>query len=286
MTPRAATQFEEIAYRPRGRFPHGYIGAHPSAAPGGTGVFRDAVPFARCPDARRIDIRATIRDPFGETYVRRFEQRMAIDLYALVDLSGSMRYRGTVPRLALASQLCATLAYSATRIGDRFGLIGFDGAARRDTMLPATRVRGAAIAAAEHVAAAPCFGASARGILDAAALIGAQRKLVVVISDFRLPSSLLKEMFDALAAHDVAPIMLADSQEEALPKWGLSEIADLEDGRRRLVVMRPALRRRWREQEAARRAALSRLSMRHGRELFVVTDRIDAPRLTRHLMAA
>ncbi|MEF3366444.1 MxaS protein, partial [Methylocystis sp. 9N] len=139
---------------------------------------------------------------------------------------------------------------------------------------------------AEHVAAAPCFGASARGVLDAAALIGAQRKLVVVISDFRLPSSLLKEMFDALAAHDVTPIMLADSQEEALPEWGLSEIADLEDGRRRLVVMRPALRRRWREQEAARRAALSRLSRRHGRELFIVTDRIDAPRLTRHLMAA
>ncbi len=136
-------KLEEIVYRPRGRFAGGYIGAHPSAAAGGTGVFRDAVPFSRCPDARRVDLLATVRDPFGETYVRRFEQRMAVDVYALVDLSASMRYRGVVSRLALASQLFVALAYSATRIGDRFGLIGFDGALRRDAFLPATRAHGA-----------------------------------------------------------------------------------------------------------------------------------------------
>lgn len=279
-------KLEEIAYRPRGRFAGGYIGAHPSAAAGGTGVFRDAVPFSRCPDARRVDLLATIRDPFGETYVRRFEQRMAVDVYALVDLSGSMRYRGAVSRLTLASQLCVALAYSATRIGDRFGLIGFDDALRRDAFLPATRARGAAIAAARNIAQAPCFDASARGVLDAATALGAQRKLILLISDFRLPAALLDAMFDALAAHDVVPIMLADSQEDPQIEWGLFEIEDLEDARHRLVVMRPSLQRRWRAAEAARRGALRRLSMRHGREPFIATDRIDAPRLTRHLMFA
>lgn len=280
------TKLEEIFYRPRGRFAKGFIGAHPSAAVGGTGVFRDAVPFSKCPDARRVDILSTVRDPFGETFVRRFEQRMAIDVYALVDLSGSMRYSGAADRRALAAQLCVALAYSATHVGDRFGLIGFDDAVRRDAFLPATRARSAAVALAERIASLPCFAASAQGALDAARLLGTQRGLILLISDFRHPPALLEAMFDALAAHDVAPVMLADSNEDRLPDWGLYEIADLEDARRRLIVMRPALRRRWREAEAARRALLRRLSMQHGRELFIATDWIDAPRLTRHLMMA
>lgn len=279
-------KLQEISYRPHGRFASGAIGAHPSAAVGGEGVFRDAAPFSRCPDARRIDIYATARDPFGETYVRRFEQRMAVDVYALVDLSGSMRYCGAVSKLSLASQLSVDLAYSATRIGDRFGLIGFDSEIRKDALLPATRSRSAAVMAARAIARVPCFGASGQGVLQAARLLGPQRKLVLLISDFRLPAALLEATFGALAPHDVAPIMVADSSEERLPNWGLYEIADLESARRRTVVMRPALRRRWREREETRRALLRRLSRRHGRELFIATDRIDAPRLTRHLMAA
>jgi Mg-chelatase subunit ChlD len=132
-------KFADILYRPRGRFRSNHVGAHSSSEIGGLGVFRDQTPFLRYPDARRVDVRATLRDPFGETHVRRFEQRSAIDVYALVDLSASMGFVGAVDRFAVACDLCAALAFSATRIGDRFGLIAGDDGLRQNVFLLATR---------------------------------------------------------------------------------------------------------------------------------------------------
>lgn len=279
------TGLAEIAYRPRGAFANAAIGAHHSKMTGGDGVFRDQALFVRCPDARRIDIRATLNDPFGETYVRRFEQRQAIDVYALVDLSGSMRYEGSASKLALAANLCISLAYSATRIGDRFGLIGCDERIREDAFLMATRVRRAAVAAAESLLSVACYGPSTDGFLDAAALLGARRKLVLLISDFRQNFAFLEKLFDTLSPHDVAPICLLDPDEVNLPPWGLMEIADLESGRRRLMVLRPSLRARWLALEASRRQALERLSTRYGRGLYTIKGQIDSRDLTRHLLS-
>ena len=110
----------DIIYHPRGRFRSNHVGAHGSSEVGGFGVFRDQASFLSYPDARRIDLRATLRDPFGETYVRRFEQRNAIEVYAIVDLSASMGFVGAVDRFEIACEICSALAFSVTRIGDRF----------------------------------------------------------------------------------------------------------------------------------------------------------------------
>ncbi|WGJ16205.1 DUF58 domain-containing protein [Methylocapsa sp. D3K7] len=279
------TGLAEIAYRPRGTFANAAIGTHRSKMIGGDGVFRDQALFWCCPDARRIDIRATLNDPFGETYVRRFEQRRAIDVYALVDLSGSMRYEGSASKLALSASLCVSLAYSVTRIGDRFGLIGCDERIREDVFLPATRVRRAAVAAGKRLLSVPCYGSSVEGLLDAAVLLGGRRKLVLLISDFRQNFTFLEKLFDALSLHDVAPICLVDPDEENLPHWGLTEIADLESGRRRLIVLRPSLRARWLALEVLRRRALERLSARYGRGLYTMKGQIDSRDLTRYLLS-
>ncbi|HTV32948.1 MAG TPA: DUF58 domain-containing protein [Methylocella sp.] len=275
----------EIAYLPRGAFTNTAIGAHPSRMIGGDGIFRDQTPFLRCPDAKRIDLRATLNDPFGETYVRRFEQRQAIDVYALVDLSASMAFQGRASKLALAANLCVSFAYSATRIGDRFGLIGCDDRIREDVFLSATRTRRTAIMVAEGLLNAPCYGQSVEGFLDAAAVLSGRRKLVLLISDFRQSFAFLERLFDALSSHDVAPICLHDPEEENPPQWGLMEITDLETGQHRLMVLRPSLRARWLAFEAQRRLALERLARRHGRALYTVKGHIDSRDLSRHLLS-
>lgn len=276
----------DIAYRPRGRFAAHRVGAHSSSEVGGFGVFRDQAPFLRHPDARRIDIRATLRDPFGETHVRRFEQRRSVDVYALVDLSASMRFCGAANKLELVSRLCASLAYAATRIGDRFGLIGCDRAIRKDVFIPATRARATALRAADGLRVARCAGESARGLLEAAAFLGASRKIVLLISDFRWPAGLTERIFEAFAHHDTIPVVVADSIEETPPRWGLMELIDLETGRRRLMVMRPQLQSRWVEREAMRRKAIQRLAARYTRAPYFLRDSFDPVDLTRHLMAA
>ncbi|MFO1101844.1 MAG: DUF58 domain-containing protein [Methylocystis sp.] len=280
------TAVVDILYRPRGRFAANHVGAHSSSEIGGFGVFRDQASFMRYPDARRIDIRATLRDPFGATYVRRFEQRAAIDVYALVDLSASMGFVGAADRFRVAVELCAALAYSATRIGDRFGLLPYDGALIDRSSSPATRSRSVALAAVERLIGETPRGSSARGVLDATAALGATRKLVCLISDFRWPERLIELAFDALAPHDVAPIVLVDSVESAPPKWGMLQLRDSESGRRRSLLMRPALQRRWMAAEHARRQSLAHLLSRRSRAPIYVADRFDPVDLSIRLTAA
>ena len=276
----------EIVYLPRWRPRGSRPGAHRGRDAGGLGTFRASVPFLSLPDARRIDIRATLRDPFEGVHVRRFETRVPVEIYALVDLSASMRYRGEADRLALAAELCAGLAASATRIGDGFGLIAADRAIRADLTLPATRHRSAAQALAGKLADAPCREGSAEGMIEGAHSLLGRPKMVFVVSDFRWPADLIRRVFDALALHDTVPVLLADSAEdEGLPDWGLAELEDLEGAGRRLVFLRPSLRRRWIAREQERREALATLAAASGaRRPFALIDRFDAQALSRHLL--
>ncbi len=276
----------DIVYRPRGR-PRGFRpGTHRGRDTGGPGIFRDQVPFLRLPDARRIDLRASLHDPFEGTWVRRFAMRTAVEVWVLLDLSASMRFSGASRRMDLALDLCRGLAASATRIGDGFGLIAADATVREDLTLAATRRPGLALDGVERLAAVAPRGRSAEGLIEAARRLAGRPKIVFLVSDFRWPEALIAQVFEGLAFHDVVPVLLADSAEDAgLPAWGLLELDDLEGGGRRVVLMRPALRRRWRAREETRLTALDRVGAAYGRPPFRLEDRFDAEALSRHLMA-
>jgi uncharacterized protein (DUF58 family) len=123
------------------------------------------------------------------------------------------------------------------------------------------------------------------GLAEAASLISGRRKLVVLVSDFLMPDEHITAVFKALSRHDVVPIMITLSSElRRLPRWGLVSLSDLETGKRRLVVMRPALREAWRARDEARRAAFRAIANRYGRKPFEIVDRIEWDRLGAHLM--
>ncbi|GLI95622.1 hypothetical protein LMG27198_46140 [Methylocystis echinoides] len=248
-------------------------------------MLRDQAPFLRHPDARRIDLRATLRDPFGETHVRRFEQRSAIDVYAFVDVSASMGFVGAVDRFSVACDICAALAFSATRIGDRFGVIS-GGSSRSGIYLPASRSRDAALKAVEVLRHTLPSGIGAESLFSGARTLGGTRKLVMLISDFRWAPGVIESVFDALALHDVVPVVLVDSSESRPPRWGLLEVRDSESGRRRLMLMRPALQQRWMAQEAVRRQELAHLAAGRARAPIFIEDQLNSAALSQHLIAA
>ncbi|GJD74074.1 DUF58 domain-containing protein [Methylobacterium goesingense] len=275
----------DIVYRPRGRLPGTRPGAHRGREAGGLGTFRDQVPFLRMPDARRMDVRATLRDPFEGTYVRRFEARTLVEVWALLDLSASMRFSGEADRMALAATFCTGLAASATRIGDPFGLIGCDAAVREDVFLPASRGRGRAAEVARRLAGTACTGTGAEGMAEAAHRLDGRPKIVFLISDFRWPEALITRVFASLSGYDLVPVVLGDAAEsEGLPDWGLLELDDLEGAGRRVVFMRPSLRRRWIAREAERAETLRRVATRHGRPPFRLAGRFDPDAVSRHLL--
>ncbi|EHP71705.1 hypothetical protein MetexDRAFT_6769, partial [Methylorubrum extorquens DSM 13060] len=132
---------------------------------------------------------------------------------------------------------------------------------------------------------AACDGRGAEGLLEAARRLAGRPKLIFLVSDFRWPEALIEAVFSALALHDVTPVLLADSAEaEDLPNWGLVELDDLEGAGRRLVFLRPSLRRRWIAREAERVEALRRICAPFARPPFRLADRFDAEALSRHLM--
>ncbi|WP_020176229.1 DUF58 domain-containing protein [Methyloferula stellata] len=279
------TDADEITYRPHGKATGVAIGAHRGRDVGGIGRFYDQVPYLRYPDPRRIDINTTVRDPYETIYVRRFEQRTAISVYAVIDLSASMSFEGMARKKDLIARLCLALARSTHRLGDGFGVIGCDEHIREDFFFPATRRKGFERDLEQRFAGLTLSGRGAQGLAEAADYLGAVRSLVFLISDFRMPLAEVEKVLRSLGRHDVAPIVVSDSSEETdLPRLGLIEMRDLESGKKRFIFMRPSLRRRWLDEASGRRQALRRLFSRYGRLPFELIDRLDADRLSRHLL--
>lgn len=275
----------DIPYLLPWRSAHVRIGAHRGKLEGSGGYFRDVVPLIRSPDPRRLDLRISARDPFEGLHARRFEQKASVSVYALVDVSASMGFRGHADKMRLAADLCASLAASARRAGDAFGLIGCDATVQPELTFLATRARGSELDMLKRLRTFTPRGRGSRGFLDAAGLIAGRRKLVFLISDFYMPRADIEAIFGALAHHDIIPIVLSDSLEiEQLPRWGIMSLADLEVGRRRLVVMRPRLWEAWQRRRGRRRAELKSIAARFGRAPFEIHDRIDWDRLGAHLV--
>lgn len=274
----------DIPYRLAWRTRAARIGAHRSSHSGSGGMFRDLTSLLDARDPRRIDLRQTLRDPFEAVHVRRFEQTSAIAVTMLLDASGSMAFAGRTRKIALARQLAQVISASAVRSGDSFALLGADDRVRQDLSLAPSRARSTIRRARDMLATFKPSQAGSSGLVEAASLIGSRRGLVFLVSDFLMPTVQLIALFERLARHDVIPIALHDSAESAaLPAWGLMELADLETGRRRLVVLRPSLKDAWHRRSEARRSDVRNIARRFGREPFEVTDTIDWERLGVHL---
>ncbi len=259
-------------------------GVHRSTQSGAGGAFRDLATLLEYRDPRRIDMRQTLRDPFGTLHVRRFEEMSQIGVTMLLDVSGSMAFEGSSRKMSIAADLAQVFAAAARRVGDTFALYAADEGPNDTLSSPPTRSRAGE---AEMVAALRSYrplrrGAS--GLIAAARRIGRKRNLVLVVSDFLLPEADLEALFEALGGHDIVPIRITDSRENVrLPSWGLIELTDLETGRRRLVAMRPSLKAEWQRRIEARRSFFRSLAARYGREPFEITDIVDWDRLGAHL---
>jgi len=270
----------QIHWRSRSRHP----GHHPGSLAGVGFEYLGAVPFASQPDARHLDVRAMLADPFGKLMVKSFRQRAAIPVYLLADVSASMGFRRKTARLA---EFGATLAWSAWRTGDPFGCFACDGAIQWDLSLPLRLQKGVAEEWRERFEQFQPRSSQHQGLLEAALQLGRQRALVFLATDFHLPDAELEALVNALALHDVVPVVLWDSSEyENLPNWGWAELQDAETGQRRRLFLRPSLREKIVLSYAQRREDLVKLCSTFGREPFFMADSFDAEAMTQYFYPA
>jgi hypothetical protein len=264
-------------------------GHHRSRSPGAGYEFRGHAPLLRELDARRLDVHASLRDPFGYAaglwQVRTYHQRSAIRVVVLADLSASMSADATRRKMALLGDLTATLAYSASRAGDAFGFFGADTRLRRDFLQYPAHTRGAGLRIGERLRNFVATGTGAHGLIEAAHLLGRARTLVFLVSDFHLEGATIDRLLAALAGHAVVPVVLWDEQEHTLPAAGFASVVDAESGDRRFLWLRPALRARFEQRVQARRTGLARRLTRAGLPPLFLTAPFDADAVTAYFHA-
>jgi uncharacterized protein (DUF58 family) len=249
--------------------------------------FRSSVPLHARADPRRLDVRASLRDPLGAIWVREFEQNSALKVLVLADASASMGYRGRHDKLEQLRRIAVAVARSAWRNGDAFGFFAANEKPLRELALPARVNRGAAEWLERRLSAFRCHGRSARGLRETIAQLPQRRALVFVVSDFHWPRGELEDILRGLAHHAVVPVVLWDPGEaDTVPRHGITVLRDMETGARRFVWLRPGLVDALRTRRQARAVELRRICAHAGCTPFFVRDRFDPLAMTRYFLEA
>lgn len=280
MLPSLAKEFSyHIGWRSRGRHP----GRHSSIQTGLGMEFRGHAPLIAYPDPRRIDLRQTLRDPSEQIFVRMFNQKSSIPVYAVCDLSGSMGFVGKRSKLELAAEIAASAAYSAYRVNDPFGFVGFDDGVREDWLFTSTTKVHGAFDLTERLRTYRPASAGASGLLMVDQYLSRERALVFLISDFHMPPAELEKALSGLMRHHVVPVVLWDSAEyRKLPEFGIASVTDCETGARRTLFLRKGYRERIAQAFEERRALLHKLFMRFDMPPFFVEETFSADALTEY----
>ncbi len=284
-----APRVPELHYRIGAAVLGHFPGRHRSTRGESGFEYRGQANLLDAPDPRRLDLHASLRDPFGDWKVRVYSQRKAVPVVMVADLSASMGFVGARRKLDVVADFVESLGVSAWRSGDSFGFVGCDAAVRSDLLLPPTRAHGAGARLAQALRSlrlggpVSVSGASAHGLALAHRHLGRQRALVFLVSDFHLPLAEVDGVLTSMAHHDLVPVVVWDATEFSLTaRSGLAHVADPETGVRRLVWWRAALRAQWREALDQRREALLQLFRAHRLRPLFIEGGFDADAVTRH----
>jgi uncharacterized protein (DUF58 family) len=253
----------------------------------GRGVEFDEVrPYVQGDDVRSIDWNVTART--GAPFVKRYVEERQLTLMLMADVSASQDFgSGTRSKREATAELCALLAFSASRNDDKVGLTLFHGEIEqyippRKGHKHALRVVREVLAhgeeshAGEAPVRAPVWRDALRGLparlrglrrprpprratsiaraMEFLMSVTRRRTICFVVSDF-LDEGFESALVIANQRHDVVAVLVTDPRELALSDVGLVALRDAETGRARLYdtgsrAFREAVERKSRERVA------------------------------------
>ncbi len=279
-----------------------FAGEYSSAFKGRGMEFAEVRLYQPGDDVRSIDWNVTART--GVPHVKRFQEERELTVMLAVDLSSSGRF-GSTQRLKneLAAELCAVLAFAATRNNDKVGLLIFSDRVEvfvpprkgtnhvlriiRDVLSFGSDGVNGAPAARSRTTPTPRRGTSLTAALSHLILVLKRSAVVFLVSDFLsdelafagggdTPSLSRRKNFEsalrtASRRHDLVAVRVSDPRERVLPRAGLIEMEDAETGERFTIDTSSAAVRREYEINAQRRAeSISKELARLGIDLVPV----------------
>lgn len=224
----------QVELRARKRVSASTSGAWHSRFKGRGMAFSESRAFADGDDPRHVDWLATARS--GDLFVKQFVEERELTLLLVLDVSASMTTgsRGRLRR-ALAAEVAAVLALSASRNHDKVGLVAFTDRAER--LVRPAKGKGHVLRLIRDVLSVTGTGRSTSLLpaLETAQHLSRQRAIVVIVSDL-VGVTIPVERARALALrHDVVLVEIRDPLDDALPDVGVVALVDAETGRETLV---------------------------------------------------
>lgn len=259
-------------WRPSGYQP----GADKGQVPGAGEQLRSVVLLKDNPDPRRLDLLASVRDPFEHLWVKDFYLNTATKVIVLIDTSASMRYQGKVNRFKVVQDIAGQLALSVYRSGDAFGLYMGAEKLNKTQMLPPKPNRSAWVWINEHLPKTKLQGQHVAGLIKATSYLPQKPCLVFVISDFQWPEKDLNTLLQKLNHHHTVPIMLQDPAEvESAPDSGQAIVKDIETGKKRFVWLRTSFKHKLKTHRQRHIQSVSTTCRRYNIKPFIVNGHFN-----------
>jgi len=231
----------KIEIKSRGLSQNIFAGQYHSAFKGRGMAFSEVREYQFGDDVRDIDWNVTAR--FHRPYVKVFEEERELTVMLLIDVSGSLDF-GTTNKMKrdLATEIAATLAFSAIQNNDKIGVIFFSD--RIEKYIPPKKGRKHILyIIREMLDFRPTSSRTDIGMAVEYLTKVIKRRctpfLLSVLYDRRLiganSEELEKKIQIASRKHDLVAIQIYDKRAKILPDVGLMRVRDAETGHEMLI---------------------------------------------------
>ncbi len=208
-------------------------GEYQSAFKGRGMAFSEVREYNYGDDIRQIDWNVTART--GDPYIKIFEEEREQTLMLCVDISASGVFGSESQRkMDLAIEICAVLAFSAIKNGDKVGLVLFSD--KIEKVVPPKKGQTHVLRLIRDLYSTKPEG-KGTNIGDALSYVNRlldRRAIVVLATDFQ-DDDYQKQLKMTNQKHDLVSIIVNDPFEDELPDVGLIPLQDAESGREILV---------------------------------------------------
>ena len=260
-------------------------GGHSSSIRGAGMIFDRLVSLVENPDPRRLDIRASLRDPFEQWRVREFRQKAAIPVLAILDLSASMSFHGEEKNILFLKEFLKSLQRSTQVMGDRMGLIGFDKNVREDWVFKVNQKRILDERKIDDLFKNIKLSKGHSGISRLLSWLPREPGLIFFLSDFHFSLNLFEDFLTNASRHEVVPVVIQDKAEvSGWPLRGISVLSDLESGKKRLVWIGEEWRAKLKESYKKRNTKIRTMCNKHGISPLFMNGRFEAKNVSSYFL--
>ena len=224
----------KIEIKTRGLSNNIFAGEYHSAFKGRGMAFSEVREYQYGDDIRDIEWNVSAR--FNKPYIKVFDEERELTVMLLIDVSGSLNF-GTIKQKKrdMATEIAATLAFSAIQNNDKIGVIFFSD--RIEKFIPPQKGRKHILYIIRELLD---FQSESRKTdigfsLEYLTRALKRRCTAFIISDFIDKNDFYKPLSIANRKHDVVAIQVYDKRVAELPNVGLIKIRDAESSMERII---------------------------------------------------